>query len=73
MGITREQAKEFWRDFYVSVFHEEPNPRSTKGTMSTALIADHMGMDEKTTETFLWRCADKDLHLTDRQNGGWVV
>ena len=70
-NITEVQAREFWRDFYGTVFHEEPDPHYTKGIMSTALIADHMRIDPELAEAFLYKAME--INLTERQGGSWVV
>ena len=69
--VTEKQAKAFWHDFYKRVFREEPDPRSNKGIMTTRLIADHMGMDEATTEMHLRKAAE--MKLTYRHGRSWVV
>lgn len=71
INITEAQAREFWRDFYGTVFHQEPDPRYTKGIMSTTLIADHMRISPELVEAYLQKA--KEIGLTEKQGGSWVV
>ena len=68
--ITKEMAKAFWKDLMGTLWHN-PEEKSTHGTMSAKLVADHMGITEEKANAYLWKCVD--LKLSDRQNGGFVV
>ena len=71
-NISVGAAKEFWRDL-MGILWGDANCKTTHGKMGVGLIADYMNMSVERAEAFLRRCADKDLRLTERQGGGWVV
>lgn len=64
------KAKAFWKDVMGTLWND-PETKSTHGTMSASLVADRMGITEEKANDFLWKCVE--LGLTDRQNGGFVV
>lgn len=66
----KAKAKAFWRDLMGTLWHD-PETKSTHGTMSAALVADHMGITEEKATELLWACVA--YGITDRQNGGFVV
>ena len=68
--ITEGMAREFWRDLMGTLWNDS-ECKSTHGTMSASLVADHMEITEETAERFLWACVN--YGITDRQNGGFVV
>lgn len=70
--ITIEQARNFWKDVMGTIYGD-PNRTYNTGTASTRFIADKMGMSYATISDYLYRCADKDVRLTERQGGCWVI
>lgn len=68
--ITESMAREFWRDLMGTLWHDS-ECKSTHGTMSAELVAEHMGITEEKANAYLWKCVD--LEFSDRQNGGFVV
>ena len=67
--ITKEMAKEFYRDLCGTVYG---NTNTTcGGIMSEELIADHMKISVDLAREFLWACAN--YGITERQGGAWVV
>lgn len=67
--ITKEMAKEFYRDLCGTVYG---NANATcGGIMSEELIADHMKISVDRAREFLWACAN--YGITERQGGAWVV
>ena len=70
--IREPYATAFWRNL-MNVLWGDPNCSTTHGLMSSALIAEHLGISEDVAEAYLRRCAQDDLNLTERQGGAWVV
>ena len=68
--ITESMAREFWCDLMGTLWHDS-ECKSTHGTMSAALVAEHMNISEEKANEFLWSCVR--YGITDRQNGGFVV
>lgn len=68
--ITEGMAREFWRDLMGTLWNDS-ECKSTHGTMSASLVAEHMEITEETANQFLWACVN--YGITDRQNGGFVV
>jgi len=68
--ITEGMARGFWKDLMGTLWHN-PECKTTHGTMSAALVAEHMNISEEKANDFLWVCVA--YGITDRQNGGFVV
>lgn len=68
--MEEAKAKAFWRDLMGTLWHN-PECKSTHGTMSAALVAEHMNISEEKANEFLWSCVR--YGITDRQNGGFVA
>lgn len=72
--ITADQAKAFWADLQGTLFPSNPyfDGKWNHGViLSTERVAQRMGMDPETTETYLRACLK--AKLTDRSCGSWVV
>jgi hypothetical protein len=69
-NITREMAKEFWRDLMGTLW-KDPDCKTSHGIMSAGLVADHMRITTERANAFLLACAE--YGITERQGGGWVV
>lgn len=63
-------ARNFWMDLMGALWGDI-YCTTTHGVMSTALIAQHMGISADEAAEYLHAC----MHcgLTERQGGGWVV
>lgn len=69
MGITKGQAKEFYRDLCGTVYGNAN--KNCQGIMSIGLIADHMRISVEKANTF---CnAMIQYGITERQGGGIVI
>lgn len=69
MAITKEQAREFYRDLKGAIYGDANH--GSGGVMSEALIAEHLGISEERASEYLWACAHYEI--TERQGGAWVV
>lgn len=67
--ITKEMAKEFYRDLCGTVYGDAN--KTCGGIMSAGLIADHMRTSIEEVNRFMWACAE--YGITERQGGAWVV
>ena len=74
LNITEAKAKAFWADLQGTLFPDNPYPdgKWNHGViLSTERIAERMGMDAETTETYLRACLK--ANLGDRSCVSWVV
>lgn len=67
--VTREQAKEFYRDLCGTVYGD--SNKNCQGIMSEALIADHMGIN--LIKANLFCNAMIKYGITERSNGMIIV
>lgn len=70
MGIARPAAREFWRDLMGTLWGDS-ECRTTHGTMSAELIAQHMRCSVEDATRFMWACVK--FGYSDRANGAFVV
>ena len=70
--ITKSQAQEFWRDL-MGTLYGDPDYKGSGWSVQPEAVAEKMSISVEKAEAFLWRCCRDDLHLTDRQGGGFVV
>lgn len=67
--ITKEMAKEFYRDLCSTVYGDYNI--TAQGIMTVEMIADCMKISVERENDFLWACAR--YGITERQGGAWVV
>ena len=66
--ITEKMARNFWSDLMGTLRF---NTEGTHGVMSSAHIAQKMGITEEKAEAFMWACVK--FRFSDRANGMFVV
>ena len=64
--ITCEMASGFFKDL-LGVTHTSGND----GVMSTSMIAEYLGIGDNEAEMYLRACVK--YHITEKQDGRWVV